>query len=104
MGELGLNIRLGELLCVDWVSPHGPWDDLINFVFDGGVLNESDIKGIGLRDGEIDAYEFCDEILAQERLRPYVWRRFSAALEALITGQACYLQDGYSWQEPPLSG
>jgi 8-oxo-dGTP diphosphatase len=32
----------------------------------------------------------------QERLRPYVWRRASAALEALGTGRARYLQDGYA--------
>jgi 8-oxo-dGTP diphosphatase len=77
--ELGLNIQVGELLCVDWVSPHGPWDDLLNFIFDGGTLN---------------AFEFCDEGQAKERLRPYAWRRASAALEALGTGRARYLQDG----------
>jgi hypothetical protein len=30
--ELGLEVRVGSLLCVDWVSPHGPWDDLVNFI------------------------------------------------------------------------
>ena len=30
--ELGLEVRVGSLLCVDWVSPHDPWDDLINFI------------------------------------------------------------------------
>jgi hypothetical protein len=28
--ELGLEVRVDGLLCVDWVSLHGPWDDLIN--------------------------------------------------------------------------
>jgi 8-oxo-dGTP diphosphatase len=36
--ELGLDLQVGDLLCVDWVSPHGPWDDLLNFIFDGGTL------------------------------------------------------------------
>ncbi|WP_242418342.1 NUDIX hydrolase, partial [Frankia sp. CpI1-P] len=36
--ELDLDLPVGELLCVDWVSPHGPWDDLLAFVFDGGTL------------------------------------------------------------------
>jgi hypothetical protein len=46
---------------------------------------------------ELRAFEFCDEGLAKERpLRPYVWRRASAALEALGTGRARYLQDGYA--------
>ena len=43
--ELGLNVTVGGLLCVDWVSPHGPWDDLLNFIFDGGTLSDSDIDG-----------------------------------------------------------
>ena len=64
----------------------GPWDDLLNFIFDGGALSNSDIKGLRLVDSELRAFEFCDEGQAKERLRPYVWRRASAALEALGTG------------------
>ena len=37
--ELGVDLPLGGLLCVDWVSPHGPWDDSLMFVFDRGVLD-----------------------------------------------------------------
>ena len=33
--ELGLTLDRMALLCVDWVAPHGPWDDLLVFVFDG---------------------------------------------------------------------
>jgi len=52
--------------------------------------------GLRLVDSELRAFEFCDEGQAKERLRPYVWRRASAALEALGTGRARYLQDGYA--------
>ena len=45
--ELGLDLHVGDLLCVDWVSPYGPWDDLVNFIFDGGVLHERTIAGLG---------------------------------------------------------
>ncbi len=94
--ELGLDLQPGDLLCVDWVSPHGPWDDLINFIFDGGVLDEHGLAGLRLLDGELRAYEFCELGQVKERLRPYVWRRVSMALEALATGRARYLQDGYA--------
>jgi ADP-ribose pyrophosphatase YjhB (NUDIX family) len=93
--ELGLDITIGDLLCVDWVSPHGPWDDLINFIFDGGVLSSEAISKIRLVDDELRAFEFCDQGRAKERLRPYVWRRVSVALDALQTGRATYAQDGY---------
>jgi 8-oxo-dGTP pyrophosphatase MutT (NUDIX family) len=92
--ELGLEVTVGRLLCVDWVSPQGPWDDLLNFIFDGGILGSEAISSLRLVDDELRAFEFCDEKRAIERLRPYVWRRVSAALDALETGLASYLQDG----------
>ena len=92
--ELGLDLHVGDLLCVDWVSPHGPWDDLVNFLFDGGVLDERTIANLRLMDDELRAYDLFDEGQVKERLRPYVWRRVTAALEALTTGRARYLQDG----------
>lgn len=94
--ELGLSLQVGDLLCVDWVSPHGPWDDLVSFIFDGGVLDAPAISELRITDDELRAYEFCDEGQVKERLRPYVWRRVSIALEALTTGRARYLQDGYA--------
>jgi 8-oxo-dGTP diphosphatase len=93
--ELGLELRVGDLLCVDWVSPHGPWDDLLAFIFDGGELNDSQVANLTLIDGELAAFEFCNEEQAQQRLRPYVWRRATFALKALGTGHVHYLQDGY---------
>jgi 8-oxo-dGTP diphosphatase len=93
--ELGLDLQVGDLLCVDWVSPHGPWDDLVNFIFDGGVLDERTIASLRLMDDELRAYDLFDEGQVKERLRPYVWRRVRVALEALATGRARYLQDGY---------
>jgi 8-oxo-dGTP diphosphatase len=94
--ELGLDLHVGELLCVDWVSPHGPWDDLLAFVFDGGKLTDDQIADLKLVDGELGAFEFCTEGQAQHRLRPYVWRRIALALDALKTGHVRYLRDGCS--------
>lgn len=96
--ELGLDIQVGALLSVDWVSPHGPWDDSLMFIFDGGILNEDQIAGLKLHDGELAAYEFCTDQQAARRLREYVWKRVAAALEALKTGRVSYLQDGWQWQ------
>jgi 8-oxo-dGTP diphosphatase len=93
--ELDLDIEVGRLLCVDWVAPHGPWDDLLAFVFDGGELSEEQAAGLKLCDDELSAFEFCTEEQAAARLRPYVWRRLDVALNALHGGQVQYLQDGY---------
>ncbi|GII66553.1 NUDIX hydrolase [Sphaerisporangium krabiense] len=93
--ELGCSIEVGPLLCIDWQSPHGPWDDLLAFVFDGGTLSSRDIDALHLADEELAAYEFCSIEQTRQRLRPYMFRRLTSALEALVTGQCRYLQDGH---------
>ncbi len=49
--ELRCAIQVGSLLCVDWVAPHGPWDDLLAFVFDGGVLPDYEVAPRYLQNG-----------------------------------------------------
>ena len=92
--ELGLNLHAGRLLCLDWVSPHGPWDDSLMFIFDGGTLTDDQLADLKLLDGELRAYELCTRESAAARLRPYVWRRVAEALQALETREPRYLQDG----------
>jgi hypothetical protein len=79
---------------VDWVSPHGRWDDSLVFVFDGGVLTAQDQKQIRLRDGELNGYRFVSPDLASSMLRPNGWRRVREALVARDRGTVTYLQDG----------
>lgn len=95
--ELGHNIRTEDvtLLCVDWVSPHGPWDDSLMFIFSAGTLSTQQAFALHLADGELAAYEFCTPTQAAQRLRPYVWRRVDAALQALKSRCTTYLHDGH---------
>jgi 8-oxo-dGTP diphosphatase len=93
--ELGLGIQPGRLLVVDWVSPHGPWDDLLAFIFDGGEMGDEAISALRPTDEELGSLDFVTLAEAQERLRPYIWRRTAAALAALENGRAAYLHDGY---------
>jgi ADP-ribose pyrophosphatase YjhB (NUDIX family) len=93
--ELGLNLSLGQVLCIEWVPPHGPWDDLIAFVFYGGTLSAGLAAAIRLLDGELEGFEFCNEGEAAEKLRPRAWARAAAALAAWRSGTLAYLQDGH---------
>ena len=88
--ELGLDLSLARVLVMDWVPPHGPWDDMIAFIFDAGVLPREPV----LADGELDGFEFCDEMELAARLSPRLRRRVQAALVARLTGSVAYLQDG----------
>jgi 8-oxo-dGTP pyrophosphatase MutT (NUDIX family) len=92
--ELGLDARPFGLLVVDWVPPHGPWDDLVAFIFDGGVLAPAQIAAIRLLDGEVARVRWCSEEEATALLRPRLSKRVRVAMEALRAGGARYLEDG----------
>lgn len=92
--ELGLEVRATKLLVVDWRPPSGPWDDLLAFIFDAGVIASGVVHQLRPHDAELTSFEFCTPKQARQRLRPYMWRRVSAALEALDSGAPKYLTNG----------
>jgi 8-oxo-dGTP diphosphatase len=92
--ELGFEPDVGQLLVVDWVPPHGPWDDLLVFVFDGGLLDEHRQAAIALDRDELRALRFCEPSEAAHLLRPHVWRRVAHAIGALGGGHTLYLHSG----------
>lgn len=90
--ELGLDLRVGKVLCIEWVPPHEPWDDLLAFIFDGGVLRDDETSALRLLDGELDRYEFCSEDEAKQRLSSRTRRRLQAALDGARAGTTVYLE------------
>ena len=58
-------------------------------------MNEEQISGLRLHDNELSAFEFSTAVEAANRLRPHVWRRVAAAIDALNGGAVQYLKDGY---------
>jgi 8-oxo-dGTP diphosphatase len=92
--ELGLDIAIGRPLVIDWVPPHGPWDDMVAFVFDAGTLAADQATALALDDGELDGFEFVVPAEALQRLSERTRRRLDAALDALATGSVFYLRDG----------
>ncbi|MGW0185516.1 NUDIX domain-containing protein [Streptomyces sp. NPDC003362] len=94
MEELGIRLTLRGLLVVDWVAPHGPWDDQLAFIFDGGTLDEEQADRLRPRDDELSEAAFVTAAEAGGRLRDRTRRRFEHALEALDAGRPLYLRDG----------
>ncbi|MFI6311033.1 hypothetical protein ACIBEK_13055 [Nocardia fusca] len=64
------------------------------FIFDAGALSEDQVADLRLTDSELAAFEFCTAEQAQERLRPYIWSRVSAAIEASKESRVFYLHNG----------
>ncbi|MET7765686.1 NUDIX hydrolase [Streptomyces sp. NPDC005393] len=94
--ELGLAVELRGLLCVDWVAPHGPWDDQLAFIFNGGTLTESQARSLYPRDYELSACEFVTSADALTMLPHRTRRRAAQALRALAEQQPSYLENGES--------
>lgn len=92
--ELGVHVTLLGLLVVDWVAPHGPWDDQIAFIFDGGTLTQDQADRLRPRDDELSEAAFVTADEAMRRLRDRMRRRFEHALKALDAGRPLYLRDG----------
>lgn len=95
--ELGHHVHPEDmtLLCIDWVPPHGPWDDSLMFIFDAGTLTTQQTSTLRLTDGELTAYKFFTRTQVKQRLKPYMWRRLDAALQALQTHSTIYLHNGH---------
>ncbi|MEU7149753.1 NUDIX hydrolase [Streptomyces sp. NPDC045456] len=90
--ELGLTVRLLGLLVVDWVPPHGPWDDQLAFIFDGGVL--PDDAPLSPQDDEVGGWAFVPYPDVKSRVRGRLAARFEIAVDAARSGRTIYLHDG----------
>lgn len=90
--ELSLSPDIGRPLVIEWVGAHGPWDDQIVFVFDGGTMNDDDISTIQIRDQEIGRWQFVNVDEVRNEMRQHVWRRLRAAADSAAAGTVTYLE------------
>jgi 8-oxo-dGTP pyrophosphatase MutT (NUDIX family) len=90
--ELGLTITAGRILVLDWIGPHGPWDDQLVFVFDGGTLTGEQVADLRVIDPEISEFAMLETDEATRRLRPDMAERLSRAQQALSSGSTDYAE------------
>ncbi|WP_229789276.1 NUDIX domain-containing protein [Pilimelia terevasa] len=94
--ELGLVVRPGRLLAVDWVPPREGRTEGLMFVFDGGTLTAAAAAAVKLPADELRSWRWCSRQEAAERLSPLLARRAAAAWEAALAGSTVYLENGYA--------
>ncbi len=88
--ELGLAIRPGRLLVVDWNQPYGAdARPIIHFVFDGGVRQDG--SGIVVQESELDGFRFTAESELPAHLPPAGLTRITGALRALAEDTTIFL-------------
>jgi len=96
--ELGINITVKRLLSIEYLERRDYKPESVHFIFDGGVLNHSQIAQISLCSRELLAFELVDIDLACQRLNPSLAIRFRAAWEkARGDVGTAYLERGISF-------
>jgi 8-oxo-dGTP pyrophosphatase MutT (NUDIX family) len=92
--ELGWDHPLGRLLVVDYVRPQDSRPEGVVFVFDGGVLDETDLVGMAFPDGEILSAGFHTVEEARGKVKPLLADRLAAALQAVEQGVTALCEQG----------
>lgn len=82
--ELGLSATAGRLLVLEWVPAHGPWDDLLSFVFDGGVVESGALAELQVTDAELASFVFASLEDTNRLLRPDVADRLRRAIDCSV--------------------
>ena len=100
--ELGIDLAVGRLLVVDWLPPYLGWDDAVELIFDGGLVEEATLTSFVLQDNEIQRVGLVSLEAAVDLVTPLCHRRLCAAVDQLGTG-AVYLEDGRRIRSAPES-
>lgn len=93
--ELGLTVRPGRLLVVDWVPPQPNRTEGLMMLFDGGILTPAQTAQIRLPPDELRSWAWCSEPEAGERLSELLARRVAAAVRARAEDGVVYLENGF---------
>ena len=93
--EIGLDVPPGALLAVDWVAGPGR-PPLSQYLYDGGVLTETQLGAIRLQEEELDSWRLVPVGELERYLYGNAARRVRAALAALLAGAGpAELVDGH---------
>lgn len=96
--EIGLDLRIGRLLVVDWTPGRGPWSDQVQFVFDGGVLPPDTV--LRPAENELTGTRWLMLADAAPQLRASMYRRLSLAMNAVASGETLHAEFGHLLNAP----
>lgn len=99
--ELGLAVRVGRLLVVDWLPALGPKTEGLLFVFDGGTFDDGQFASIRLQAEELLEWKLVDVDELADHLAPGMARRMAAAIAMAERGGTTYLEWGNPIDPPP---
>jgi ADP-ribose pyrophosphatase YjhB (NUDIX family) len=93
--ELGLDISIEKLLCIDYRSADNLRSEVLEFIFFGGILSPNDIQHIMLPLAELSEYRFVSLEEALLLVNDRLGKRLPPSLHALKNNVTAYLEDGW---------
>lgn len=90
--ECGLDVRQGDLVCVDFLRPRPGRPGGMRFLFDCGAFDRSALAGIVLQEAEISRYRLARIDRALRLLSGPIRRRVATTVQK--PGRMHYLEDG----------
>ena len=88
--EIGLDIKTGDLLVIDWIPPEGDRPRVMtNYIFDGGTID--DPSAIRIQDQELDDIRFWTWEEAETKMPANTAARIPAARQARKNRRTIYL-------------
>jgi 8-oxo-dGTP diphosphatase len=93
--ELGLEVKLGRLLCLEYAMPDARGPERRLFVFDAGTISDLEVAQIILPPDELSGFRFVTLAESQELLPEPLALRVRQSLMALEhPPQTVYLENG----------
>lgn len=92
--ELGLDLRVGRLLCIDYYPAQYPLTESLMFVFDGGVLSDDEITLIKTDAKELKGFVFLELNEIEGKTSESLVKRIGQAVEAIDNEEMYYLELG----------
>jgi 8-oxo-dGTP diphosphatase len=91
--EIGLDRAIGRLLVIDYNSQVDIKTESLMFVFDGGLLSETEIAIIQLQEKELDDFAFFAQDALSDVLTKTLTARVLAAWKQRTTNGGIYLEN-----------
>jgi 8-oxo-dGTP pyrophosphatase MutT (NUDIX family) len=92
--ELGLDLIMERLLCLDYVARQGVLTENVQFIFAGGTLSRAQIEAIKLPAKELSDFQFCPLADAITLVSPRMSKRLVYCFKALREQTTIYLEGG----------
>lgn len=91
--KLGLEVEVGRLLLVDYTSENKNFTEALMWVFDGEILDDTQISSIKLPASELESFRFVEVETLSGFMIPRMFRRLEQALNAVLNNLTLYLEN-----------